>query len=83
VEIDSLQNSLQFRDYYRLDFRIGYRINRPKVTHEIMVDILNILNRKNILGLTYVPDPANPSANPFREQNQLGRLPLFWYRLDF
>jgi hypothetical protein len=83
VEIDSLQNSLQFRDYYRLDFRIGYRINRPKVTHEIMVDILNILNRKNVLGLTYVPDPANPSANPFREQNQLGRLPLFWYRLDF
>lgn len=83
VEIDSLQNSLQFRDYYRLDFRIGYRVNRPKVTHEFMIDILNILDRKNVLGLAYVPDPSNPAANPFREQYQLGRLPLFWYRLDF
>lgn len=83
VEIDSLTNTLQFRDYYRLDFRIGYRVNRPKVTHEVMVDILNILDTRNILALTYVPDPANPAANPFRESYQLGRLPLFWYRLDF
>ena len=83
VEIDSLTNSLQFRNYYRLDFRLGYRVNRPKVTHEVMIDLLNILNRKNILGLSYVPDPSNPGLNPIREEYQLGRLPLVWYRLDF
>jgi hypothetical protein len=83
VEIDALTNTLQFRNYYRLDFRLSYRVNRPKVTHEIMIDVLNILNRKNILGLSYVPDPSNPGINPIREEYQLGRLPLFWYRLDF
>jgi len=83
VEIDSLRNSLQFRDYFRVDIKIGYRINRPKVTHEIAIDIINVLNRKNILGLAYVPDPTRPGIDPFREEYQLGLLPLFWYRLDF
>lgn len=83
VEIDSLRNSMRFPDYFRLDVKLGYRVNRGKVTHEFAIDIINVLNRKNVLGLSYVPDPGNVSANPFREEYQLGLLPLVWYRLDF
>jgi hypothetical protein len=83
VELDHLRNTLRFPDYFRIDLKIGYRVNRPKVTHEFAMDIINVLNRQNVLGLAYVPDPGNASASPFREEYQLGLLPLLWYRLDF
>lgn len=83
IEIDSLRNIKQFRNYFRLDLKIGYKVNRRSVTHEIALDLINVLNRKNILGLTYSPDPENPSANPLREEYQLGFLPLFYYKIDF
>lgn len=82
--VDSLRNTLQFsRAYFRLDFRIVWKYNAAKVTHEIGVDFINITNQKNILGLTYSPDSMNPSAYPVAEQYQLGFLPLFYYQIDF
>jgi hypothetical protein len=83
VWVDATRNSLQFRPYFRLDFRINYKINRPKVTHEIALDLVNVLGIENILKLTYAPNDADPSASPVREEYQLGFLPLFYYRLDF
>lgn len=83
VEIDSLRNSKQFRDYFRWDMRIGYKVSTKHFTHEIAVDLVNILNTKNILGLTYSPDPKNPTADPIKQQYQLGFLPLFYYKFDF
>lgn len=74
-------NTLQFRPYFRIDGKILYRWNRPKVTHEIAIDLVNVLNRQNILSLTYSPD--HPSGNPIREEYQLGFLPLFYYKIDF
>lgn len=84
VLIDSLRNSLQFsKAYFRLDLRILWRYNTSKMTHEIGVDLVNVLNRKNILGLTYSPNPVRPTDNPVVEQYQLGFLPLFYYQIDF
>lgn len=83
VFVDKFTNTRQFRDYFRTDLKINYRSNRPKVTHEVGLDLVNILNTKNILTLTYAPDPRNPSANPIREEYQLGFLPLFYYKIDF
>ncbi len=80
---DSAFNSLQFRPYFRTDLRFNYKINTKKLTHEIALDLVNLFNTKNILGLTYSPNPLNPNANPIRENYQLGFLPLFYYRLDF
>jgi hypothetical protein len=77
---DKTVNTLQFRPYFRADFKISYRLNRPKVTHEIAIDFVNLFNTKNILTLTYAPD--NP-LGPIREEYQLGFLPLFYYKLDF
>ncbi|MGL5891972.1 MAG: hypothetical protein ACRC3B_18920, partial [Bacteroidia bacterium] len=84
VLVDSLRNSLQFsKAYFRLDLRILWRYNTSKMTHEIGVDLVNVLNRKNILGLTYSPNPVRPADNPVVEQYQLGFLPLFYYQIDF
>lgn len=79
VEQDSLRNTKQFRDYFRADIKLGLRLNARKVTHEIAIDLVNILNTKNILSVTYVPG----ASNPLREEYQLGFLPLFYYKIDF
>jgi hypothetical protein len=83
VVIDSLRNTLQFKNYFRWDININLRANRKKLTHEIGLDLINILNTKNILTLTYDPDPRDPSKNPIKEDYQLGFLPLFYYKIDF
>jgi len=83
VFLDSAYNSLQLRPYFLTDLRINFKINSKKITHEIALDLVNIFNTKNILGLTYSPNPLNPNSNPIRENYQLGFLPLFYYRIDF
>ncbi|MDQ3191306.1 MAG: TonB-dependent receptor [Bacteroidota bacterium] len=83
VYLNDQTNSLQFRDYFRTDFRINYKINSKNITHEIAIDLVNVSNSKNVLALTYAPDPNNPSVNPLREEYQLGFLPLFYYKIDF
>ncbi|MCB0846786.1 MAG: hypothetical protein KDE26_26235, partial [Bacteroidetes bacterium] len=81
IYVDETVNTLQFRPYFRADLKVAYRWNRPKVTHEFAVDLVNIFNVKNILTLTYAPD--HPSGNPIREEYQLGFLPIFFYKLDW
>ncbi len=83
IFIDSLRNSLQLPDYFRMDCRINFRMNALKATHEIGLDLVNILNTKNVLKLTYTPDPNDPKSNAIRFEYQLGFLPLFYYRVDF
>lgn len=84
VYIDSLRNTQSFSSsYLRLDLRIVWKLNTKNLTHEIGLDLVNVLNRKNILGLTYSPNPVHPENNPVVEQYQLGFLPLFYYKLDF
>ncbi|MDG2330864.1 MAG: carboxypeptidase-like regulatory domain-containing protein [Flavobacteriales bacterium] len=80
---DEGYNSLQFRDYFRADLKLNYRINGKKknITHEIAVDIVNLTGVENILSLTYAPD--SNTGSPFVENYQLGRLPIFYYKIDF
>jgi hypothetical protein len=83
VYVDSTRNTEQFDDYFRLDVKINYKANRPKVTHEIGLDLVNITGRKNVLKLTYAPDESENPEDSVREEYQLGFLPIFFYRLDF
>ena len=83
IFVDSLRNTQQFASYFRADLKLNYRINAGKVTHEIGLDLVNLLNTKNILKLTYAPNEFDPSAGPIRYEYQLGFLPLFYYRIDF
>lgn len=77
-------NAYQFKPYFRWDVRLGLRINAKKVTHEIMLDLVNVLNIRNPLALTYAPDPTKPNnPNPTVVNYQLGFLPIFYYKADF
>jgi hypothetical protein len=80
---DSLFNERQFKDYFRADIKINWKFNAKKVTHEIGLDLVNIFNTKNLLSLTYAPNLKNPGADPFAEKQQLGFLPIFYYKIDF
>ena len=85
---DSMFNELQFKDYFRMDFKISWRMNAKAMTHEIGLDLVNILGTRNILSLAYAPslDPAvisDPSYQPVTQKNQLGFLPIFYYKIDF
>jgi len=88
IFLDSAFNDLVFRDYFRLDFKISWRMNANKVTHEIGLDLVNILNTRNLLSLAYNPairpqDMMNPNYQPWAEKTQLGFLPIFYYKIDF
>jgi hypothetical protein len=62
---------------------LSYKINGKKVSTEIALDLVNILNTKNVLALSYAPDPANLQADPLIKNYQLGFLPLFYVKVDF
>lgn len=76
-------NEKQFPDYFRLDFKISFKKNADKVTHEVAFDLVNITGRKNILNLTYSPSKNVIGNDAVRENYQLGFLPIFYYRIDF
>ncbi|MFN9110858.1 MAG: hypothetical protein ACK5XN_12400, partial [Bacteroidota bacterium] len=88
VFLDSLFNEPQFADYFRVDLKVSWRLNTEKMTHEIGLDLVNVLNTENVLSLVYAPslDPNvvnSPNYQPFRQNNQLGFLPIFYYKADF
>ncbi|MGE0568146.1 MAG: hypothetical protein AB7O73_09370, partial [Bacteroidia bacterium] len=83
VPINDSINSLQFDPYNRLDLRVTYKINGKKVSTEIALDILNILSTKNVLALSYAPDPADLTKDPLIKNYQLGFLPLLYVKVDF
>lgn len=76
-------NTLQFNPYNRLDFRLAYKINGKHAAYEIALDLVNVMNTKNVLALSYAPDPANINADPLVKNYQLGFLPLFYVKIDF
>jgi len=83
VAQDDKVNTLQFAPYNRVDLRIAYKINGRKTGVEIALDLVNIFSAKNILALSYSPDPANRAADPLVKNYQLGFLPLFYVKVDF
>ena len=81
-------NDYSFDDYFRIDLKISWRMNAKKSSHEIGLDLVNILNTNNILSLAYAPslDPSvfnSPGYQPTTEKKQLGFLPIFYYKIDF
>tara|TARA_B110000459_G_scaffold51782_1_gene57695 strand:- start:6401 stop:8857 length:2457 start_codon:yes stop_codon:yes gene_type:complete len=85
---DSVFNERQFADYFRIDLKISWRLNAKKTAHEIGLDLVNILNTSNLLGLAYAPslDPSVVSGQgyePTTQKKQLGFLPIFYYKIDF
>ena len=85
---DEGYNTLRFADYFRVDVKASYTLNAAKITHEFGLDLVNLLDvfpgykHVNYLGLTYTPNPDNPSQ-PYQFRTQLGFLPVFYYKIEF
>ncbi len=83
VYLDERYNEFQFSDYFRVDLKINFFINAKKVSHEIAFDLVNVFNRFNILNQSYNPIPGGDPDDFIRTTPQLGRLPIFYYKIDF
>lgn len=76
--IDSEAWSLQFPTYFKMDARIGYKLNTKSVTQEWALDVINITNQKNILNQAW-----DPKLNDVVNEYQLGIFPMILYRIQF
>lgn len=68
----------QLEPYIRFDLGCNYRINKPRVSHVITVDIQNLFNRQNILNANY-----SYNKHDYIYSYQLGLVPIIKYRLEF
>ena len=78
VLIDNQAYSLKYKDYFRLDLKISYRISFKKITQEISVDLQNVANIKNIFRKVY-----NPRTNTLNNEYQQGIFVLPQYKILF
>ena len=65
-------------DYFRIDLLIKFRRNRPKHSGEWSLDLLNLLNRQNVLN-SYWDNGSNGMENQY--QNPF--IPVLSYRIQF
>ncbi len=75
---DSMAYTKKTTDFFKIDFRIRYRLNSKRCSHEFAVELGNILNRKNVAGLRF-----NPYTNQMEPQYDLPLVPLASYRIEF
>lgn len=73
----SKTNTLTADPYIRVDFSASYRINSKKVSHFLLLDIQNLLNRRNNTGLFY-----NQSKRIIEKNKWIGILPTINYRIE-
>ncbi|HNW88994.1 MAG TPA: carboxypeptidase-like regulatory domain-containing protein [Bacteroidales bacterium] len=78
VYIDSLTYTKKTTDFFKIDFRMRYRLNAKKCSHEFAFELGNILNRKNVAGFRY-----NPYTNEIDYIHDLPLIPLASYRIEF
>jgi len=67
----------RFKNYFRMDFRISYKINK-KSSHILAIDVNNITARKNHFLAIYEND-----INDYEEVSTLSILPVFLWRWNF
>ncbi len=68
----------RYSDYFRVDLKLSYNINKPKVTHQISIDIQNITNNQNLFKEAY-----NLQSDKFTQEYQIGFFPEIQYRIMF
>ncbi|HEY1166233.1 MAG TPA: TonB-dependent receptor [Chitinophaga sp.] len=73
-------NSERLSNYFRLDTRLGMRLNsaRRKLSHTLYVDFQNITNNENVLMQRY-----NTAKNTVGQAYQIGFFPDLLYRVQF
>lgn len=64
--------------YFRTDFRLSYRRNKPHHASIWSLDIQNVSNRKNVWGKDY-----DAEAGEIKTFYQMGLIPVLNYRIEF
>lgn len=75
---ESRTNELKVKDYFRLDFRFGYRKDHKRFSNELAIDLQNFTNRRNIYGISY-----NLDTDQFEELLLQGFTPMVTYKVYF
>ena len=78
VYVDSLAFTKKTKDFFKVDFRVRYRLNAKKCSHEFAFELGNVFNRKNIAGFRY-----NPYIGEIENIYDLPLIPLASYRIEF
>jgi hypothetical protein len=90
--IDSETFAKQFPEFFKLDVKVGLRLNCKRVSHEWQFYVENITNHKNFLQQNYVYNTkeingtiVRDNEQPYKLQNvyQLGFFPMVLYRINF
>ncbi len=68
----------RYNDYFRTDFRIGYKINRKTFTQEFAVDLQNVTAYESIYMEGWDADKQETY-----KIYQMGFMPMFLYRIQF
>jgi hypothetical protein len=80
IRVDEWDHAYEERrpDYFRLNIRIGYKVNFRRTTLEIALDMLNVTNQQNIYFEFY-----DPSTGEIKKAYQLPFIPVPLIRLQF
>jgi len=68
----------KYKDYFRTDIRIGFKLNGKKITQEWAISIQNVTNKKNVFQRQY-----SVKTNKVNTEYQTGLLPLGVYKIYF
>ncbi len=69
---------MRYPNYFRTDFKVSYKINRPKTTYSLSLDVQNITNHKNIFSHEY-----DFETGEYITDYQQGLFPIFQLRVEF
>lgn len=75
---DAKAYTLQYPAYFRIDFKIGFKINGKKTTQQWSIDFRNLTSQKNVFIRKY-----DVASNTYMTSYQTGFLPVAQYRIEF
>lgn len=73
----------RYKDYFRCDLRISFKMNKTKCSQEWALDMQNLTNQKNIYMEQFLYDRLNPQKSEITDAYQIGFYPMMTYRLTF
>lgn len=71
-------NSLQAPVYSRIDMSLRYRVDNPKITHTLYLDVQNVLNKSNVREIYYNGDKKEIDTLLYT-----GIIPTINYKIEF
>jgi hypothetical protein len=68
----------RYNDYFRMDVKLSFRLNRKKAAYQFAVDLMNVTKRENHFKEMYDPD-----SNRIYEGYSVGLIPVIFCRVNF